>query len=722
MLYADLEIRIVARDSLKDTEGYRVELTLDQGQEFGPGFARKDGLTAFDKTGAETKQAYGERLFETLFADAKIKSGWDRARGLSPRRRIRLRIDPELTELHPIQWELLRAPGDDSAQLSLQAATPFSRYLPQEWQPGTAVLERPIKVLVAIANPSDLADWKLQSVDAKTEYESLLAATAGIKDDDGAPAIRFDLLPHPCTLDAIRDALKQGYHVLHFIGHGTSRLEQDATGKEQLRTTLLLPNAAKNDKVEQVADTAIAEMSGRQRGYPAVKSDERLRLVFLESCETATRDANDAYRGLAPQLVKAGVAAVVAMQDLVEVKTARPFAGTFYRQLLRHGQVDVACNEARDAVRTQKLRGDDVPVLFMRLRSGELLRVRGRVTQTDRATFWNRLVVNVNTERCVPFLGPRINSGIVPRPETIARSLATDNGYAFADADKLARVAQFESYKDPAAFRSMYMQRLKEGVYRSVGRTPTAAEVKEFDKRTLRKVTRSVDWGVASKKVEECRIYHALADLQLPLYITTNVDDFMYEALLAWDPPEDPVTGGPPTPKDVRRIGPRWQKTTEGAPPHSVLTPEPSSTTPYVLHLNGFDDEADPPQLDHVALSEDDLLAKFVRLARDQVEIIPSNIITKLAESSWLFLGYDIDDWEFRVVLQGLLQPIAQARATTKLHIGVQLEIGPGGTGIDEQSVQQYLQGYLEQRFKISVYWGSPAQFVAELSRRLLTV
>ena len=108
-------------------------------------------------------------------------------------------------------------------------------------------------------------------------------------------------------------------------------------------------------------------MIDRQLGDATVKSDERLRLVFLESCETATRDANDAYRGLAPQLVKAGVAAVVAMQDLVEVKTARPFASTFYRQLLRHGQVDLACNEARDAVRTQKLRGDDVPVLFMAL-------------------------------------------------------------------------------------------------------------------------------------------------------------------------------------------------------------------------------------------------------------------------------------------------------------------------------------------------------------------
>ena len=57
------------------------------------------------------------------------------------------------------------------------------------------------------------------------------------------------------------------------------------------------------------------------------------------------------------------------MQDLIEIQTARPFAATFYRQLLRHGLVDLACNEARDAVKAQNLRGAEVPVLFMRLRS-----------------------------------------------------------------------------------------------------------------------------------------------------------------------------------------------------------------------------------------------------------------------------------------------------------------------------------------------------------------
>ncbi|MEO8452044.1 MAG: CHAT domain-containing protein, partial [Gemmatimonadota bacterium] len=458
-----------------------------------------------------------------------------------------------------------------------------------------------------------------------------------------------------------------------------------------------------------VPERAIADMIGNLLLDKAVDDEDRLRLVFLESCETAKRSSNDAFGGLGPSLVKAGVAAVVAMQDLVEVQTARPFAATFYRQLLRHGQVDLACNEARDAVITQKLRGADVPVLFMRLRSGELFKVKGRVSSATAPTFWKRVIKRLEDNTCVPFLGPRVNNGILPGPETMARQLAEENGYKLVDAGNLARVAQFEAYKDPEAFRTMYLDLLKQSVYRSLGREPTKAEMKEFAKATLTEITQKLDWGTASKGVQECGIYHLLADLQLPLYVTTNVDGFMYEAL----------THHPKLkPEDVRRIGPRWQKTTGGAPPHSVLSPEPNNTTPYVFHLNGFDDGSDPSQLEQIVLSEDDLMTKFVRLVRDQVEILPSNVVTRLAESSWVFLGYSLDDWEFRVVLQGLLQPIAQSNPQAKLHVGVQLEVGATASGADEADVQAYLQDYLGRRFNINVYWGSASQFVAELHQR----
>jgi len=69
----------------------------------------------------------------------------------------------------------------------------------------------------------------------------------------------------------------------------------------------------------------------------------------------------------------------VAMQDLVAVETARAFSATFYGQLMKHGLVDLACNEARAAILTRSLPGAAVPVLFMRLEMGVLLDMPGAV-------------------------------------------------------------------------------------------------------------------------------------------------------------------------------------------------------------------------------------------------------------------------------------------------------------------------------------------------------
>src|SRR5688500_6302400 len=94
--YVDLEIRILHKQ--QDAQGkvaYRVELTLDHGQEFPPGLAALGGIGPYEP-GAMPAAEYGEALFKALFADQGLKAAWDRIRGQSGLRRIRLRIDPEL--------------------------------------------------------------------------------------------------------------------------------------------------------------------------------------------------------------------------------------------------------------------------------------------------------------------------------------------------------------------------------------------------------------------------------------------------------------------------------------------------------------------------------------------------------------------------------------------------------------------------------------------------
>ena len=251
----------------------------------------------------------------------------------------------------PILPTTLAAAGD----------TPFSRYLYGGWEPGQPVRQRPVRMLVAIANPGNLqTDYQLQPIDVDQEWGAIQAAA-------NHAGIHLELLSQPCTLAALVDKVAEGFHILHLVCHGAYS-KRDGVPKLYL--------ADKENQVQLVSDEEFAE--ALRNRLPAVSEEKRLRLVFLASCETATRSPADAFRGLAPKLVDAGVPVVLAMQDKVPVDTARSFAGAFYAKLLEHGRVDLACNQARAHVKTDKLPGSSIPVLFMRLHDGRLLEVRSK--------------------------------------------------------------------------------------------------------------------------------------------------------------------------------------------------------------------------------------------------------------------------------------------------------------------------------------------------------
>ena len=679
--YADLEIRVLGRQA----QGYPVEITLNHEQEFPRGHLDPKSLP-LPWVATASVEADGERLFRWLLADDRLKTAWAEVRGLYPQRRVRLRIDATAPELHALPWELLRDPGDGGVPQDLVAtvATPFSRYLSGKWNPGSPILQRPIKILVAIANPENLKDMNLESIKEEEEWATLQQATSGLK------GVKIDRLPKPCTLQALEAKLKDGYHILHFIGHG-SYSEKDR------KAVLYMADHKNQTNLEN--DEDIAEMLARQLAGTDIQRDDKLRLIFLASCQTATRSPANAFRGLAPRLVAAGVPAVVAMQDLVPVDTARQFTGTFYRQLLRHGLVDLASNEARSALIAARLPGAAIPVLFMRLRSGELLGERGHITSDWREEdFWPFLLENIDQGLCTPFLGPRVNAGLLPPPDTVAKMLAERYSYPLPACMDLAKVAQFIALKQPAVLRREYLRVLKRGLFSHLGLKPTDEDKRRYEHASLTETAQGINWVKKIIDLQENEIHHLLASLPLPLYITTNVDSFMFEVLKQ-------------TRGHARREGPRWEQPHAGSPQY-ILSPTPSIDDPVVFHLNGYDSDAE--QQKHIVLSEDDYLSHLIRLSRDQETNLPTNLLRMLSENSFLFLGYSLDDWEFRVLLQGLIKPIAQTNQAKKMHVGVQLEPEQAPSA---EKAMDYLRRYLGQ-FSIDVYWGTLQQFVADLYNR----
>lgn len=670
--FHDLEIRILKIEEA----GYPVEITLASEQEFPRGYL-DPGFLPWTPGPSPTDD--GQRLFDWLLADERLKTAWAEARGRHPQRRIRLRIDAEAPELHALPWELLRDAGDGTAphDLTASAATPFSRYLAGTWQPGSPILKRPVKVLVAIANPQGLAGEGLAAIDPDEEWAVLEEATAGLD-------VELHRLPPPCTLSALEAELRQGYHLLHVVAHGA----YDGDGDQAF---LYLADAG--DQLQLVRDADLAAMLARQLADTDLQREDKLRLVFLASCQTATRSPADAFRGLAPRLVAAGVPSVLAMQDLVPAPTAQAFTATFYRQLLQHGLVDLATNEARASLLTARLPGAAIPALFMRLRSGELLGRRGHITSERADLFWPFLLEKLERGQCSAFLGPRINAGLLPGQETVARELAAKYGYPLPDDQNLTRVAQFMAVHDPHLLRDDYVRLLQRSLFSYLGLKPTKEQKQRFRDAGLTETAEALDWAGRVLQVQENEIHHLLASLPLPLYLTTNADSFMFEALRHQG-------------RNPRRVGPRWEP--QAGSPQYVLTPRPSPEEPVVFHLNGHD--GDEEQRRHLVLSEDDYLAHFVRLSRDQETILPMNVLSEISQHSFVFLGYTIHDWEFRVILQGLLKPIASTGGA-KLHVGVQLDVEQNPNA---DKVIDYLRRYLG-RFNIEIYWGTSQQFVAEL-------
>jgi hypothetical protein len=167
------------------------------------------------------------------------------------------------------------------------------------------------------------------------------------------------------TRSDLADALLLGnYQCLHFGGHGGFIEGKGYLGLNE-------PDGAP----DWLDGDALARLAVNYRAT---------RLVLLNACDTGQTDDGKAFAGLAPQLVRSGVAAVVAMQFPIPDKAAAIFAREFYKRLCvgdEAGQVDVAVAYARSmlAVLRPNDRSWAAPVLFTHAADGVIFTVPPRV-------------------------------------------------------------------------------------------------------------------------------------------------------------------------------------------------------------------------------------------------------------------------------------------------------------------------------------------------------
>jgi hypothetical protein len=261
----------------------------------------------------------GERLATAVLC-GEVAELWARTMKLSAgRHRLRFRLDVQPPQLRALPWELLRADGK-WAFLEPHISAWRGSELQLAADPDTG----PLRVLLIVCNPLDyrvMADNELAMITG--ELAGRLGQTF------------VEILDGPDRRRLSREIDRLRPHILHFIGHGMPRIEDND------------PELSFN----WIPDQPVAGENGGQLwslySYDVAQLSEwKPRLVVINACRTAG-DPLDSVGGFAEAFLDAGTRAVIAMQADIESPAAVLFSTALYKGLGDFAPLDTIVSQAR---------------------------------------------------------------------------------------------------------------------------------------------------------------------------------------------------------------------------------------------------------------------------------------------------------------------------------------------------------------------------------------
>jgi hypothetical protein len=279
--------------------------------------------------------------------------------------------------------------------------------------------------------------------------------------------------------------------------------------------------------------------------------------------------------------------------------------------------------------------------------------------------------MRIQSSECTPFLGAGAAAAVLPTARQIASEWSAEYHYPYPDSTNLGAVAQFIT--DSSGDRTLVKQLI---VRCLTSAPPGSAEVIEP--------------------------YGTLARLPFRVYVTTNYDDLLAQALRhAGRTPRVEVC--------------RWNRSVREALTSVFDTEyEPSPSEPAVYHLHG-----------HISLPEslvltDDDYLDFLLTAFSDRALIPPPIQEAIAGRSLLFIGYRLYDWNFRMLFRRF-SAVGLQRANFAVLRPPDLEASSG----DPVAARLELEAFHQQvasftRLGIQPFLGTAQEFAVELRRRAL--
>lgn len=290
---------------------------------------------------------YGQRLGAQLCSALSMQQAFA---SLGQPEKLRVQLMLEGSGPHEsIRWERMAVPLRAGDPLAMRLDTPFSRFAAVDLPQNAAPEDKRFHLLVAVASPPP--GHELAAIDAVAECDAIREACQDLLSNG---QMKLTTLPAslPASLNTADNiaAKLQDVDGLHIIAHGRQ---------------------VKNAFTLILQDEKLGMRAWKDKDLIRLWRPERLRLIFLQSCQSA---ASVSVTGFMQQLVRAGVPGVVAMQDFIRIDDARSFNRGFYTSLIRDGMIDEAANRGRQELRQSVDAAWSIPAVMTRLKGGAVWR------------------------------------------------------------------------------------------------------------------------------------------------------------------------------------------------------------------------------------------------------------------------------------------------------------------------------------------------------------
>jgi len=319
------------------------------------------------------------------------------------------------------------------------------------------------------------------------------------------------------------------------------------------------------------------------------------------------------------------------------------------------------------------------------------------------AANWDALLRNIKNGDCVPFLGagacyPALPRGADLAAQVLNRTPELKAAFPFEQRTDLAKVTQFAAALtgDAPGVKLAVAEALREHVVR-----------------------------VTSGKAPLPEVHKSLAQLGLPLYITTNYDELLEHALrVAKVDPQSEIC--------------RWTDDllAAGESQFDQGAYAPSAAKPVVFHLHGrWTERVESTgsgsrtrfeKYDSMVLTEDDYLDFLVNVSREIAvsptdsnarTALPLALRTAFKKKSLFFIGYSLSDVNFLFILRPLRQTLQPSQRVQ--HVAVQIDPEALPHGLNQATYRANVERYFDWTYRVNVLWRKADEIAADLRRQL---